>query len=135
MPGTDPSHWLHRLSAREWLAAAETELGHCRAALARRATRPAVTHARRAAGMAVNALLINQPNEAWGRSYMEHLVAAAAADAVPAAVRAAAKTLCDTPAAPPTLVQLGRPDTRVLDAARAVLDFARASLPPAQDNE
>ena len=27
MPGPDPAHWLHRLTADEWLAAAATELG------------------------------------------------------------------------------------------------------------
>ena len=25
MPGPDPAHWLHRLTAEEWLAAAATE--------------------------------------------------------------------------------------------------------------
>ena len=30
MPGSDPGHWLHRLDAGEWLAAAATELAHAR---------------------------------------------------------------------------------------------------------
>ncbi len=66
MPGPDPAHWLHRLTAEEWLAAAETEIGHAEAALARRAARPGVTHARRAAGMAWNAVLTVRPDERAG---------------------------------------------------------------------
>jgi len=58
MPGTDPTHWLRRFDADEWLLAADTELRHCEETLARRAVRPAVTHARRAAGMAWNAVLV-----------------------------------------------------------------------------
>ena len=58
MPGPDPAHWLHRLTADEWLAAAATELELCAETLERRAFRPGVTHARRAAGMAWNAVLV-----------------------------------------------------------------------------
>ena len=86
MPGPDPSHWLDRLTPREWLAAAEAELAHASEALARRAARPGVTHARRAAGMAWNAVLATAPDGAgraalvarFGRSYMEHVAALAA---------------------------------------------------------
>jgi hypothetical protein len=144
VPGPDPSHWLHRLTPAEWLAAAETELEHAAAALARRAVRPGVTHARRAAGMAWNAVLAAEADAAagealvarFGRSYMDH-VAALAADApaattdgapddIAAELRAAARLLRDTPPAPPALVQLGKPDARALDAARVVLAHARA---------
>lgn len=125
MPGTDPSHWLHRLDAEEWLAAADTELRHCHEALSRRAVRPGVTHARRAAGMALNALLVRLPNPAYGRSYMDHVVALAGDDSVPPALRAAAQSLRDTPPLPPELVTLGRPDLRVLDSARVIVDHAR----------
>ena len=74
MPGPDPAHWLHRLTAAEWLAAAENELALAEAALARRAFRPGVTHARRAAGMAWNAVLVAMPDDdRYGRSYMDHV--------------------------------------------------------------
>jgi hypothetical protein len=132
VPGTDPTHWLHRLSAAEWLAAAATELAHCEAALARRATRAGVTHARRAAGMAWNAVLIGAPDERYGRSYIEHVVALAqdqtAAGAIPDGVRAAARLLRDTPPRPPELVTIGKPDMAALDAARAIVDHARAEV-------
>ena len=75
MPGSDPGHWLHRLDAAEWLAAAATELSHAEEKLTQRAVRPGVTHARRAAGMAWNAVLVKAPDERYGRSYMEHVVA------------------------------------------------------------
>ena len=93
MPGRDPTHWLHRLTAAEWLAAAETELVHAQAAVDRRALRAALTHARRAAGMAWNAVLVDHPDERAGRSYMEHVVALCDDPAAPEAVREAARVL------------------------------------------
>jgi hypothetical protein len=130
MPGADPGHWLHRLDAGEWLAAAATELAHAEEKLAHRSVRPGLTHARRAAGMAWNAVLVTAPDERYGRSYMEHVVALAQtpddAAAIPAAVRDAARLLRDTPAAPPQLITIGKPDLSALDAARAIVDFARS---------
>jgi hypothetical protein len=123
MPGSDPTHWLHRLDAAEWLAAADTELRHCAEALARRAFRPGVTHARRAAGMACNAVLIVEDHPAWGRSYMEHVVALADEEGP---VREAARLLKETPPVAPELVTLGKPDLRALEAARAIVEWARA---------
>jgi hypothetical protein len=128
--GADPTHWLHRLSPTGWLAAADAELGHCQETLTRRALRPGVTHARRAAGMAVNAVLVLAPDDRYGRSYMEHVVALAGDDAlaVPEEVRAAAVLLRDTPAAQPELITLGRPDLRALEAATRITEWARAEV-------
>jgi hypothetical protein len=131
--GADPPHWLYRLTPAEWLDAATTELEHARAALERRAARPGVTHARRAAGMAWNAVLAAEPDAAtadalvarFGRSYMEHVAALAAADDVPADVREAARRLRDTPAAPPALITLGKPELGALDAATVITAHAR----------
>ncbi len=128
MPGPDANDWLHRLSTDEWLAAAATELAHAQATLERRAYRPAVTHARRAAGMALNAVLTLRPRPAWGRSYMEHVAALADDADVPAPMRAAADRLRATPAAPPELVRLGAPDATALDAARSIIAWARAEV-------
>ncbi|HVU50541.1 MAG TPA: hypothetical protein VHL80_07625 [Polyangia bacterium] len=133
MPGPDPSHWLHRLTPAEWLAAADTELAHAAEKLGARAARPGVTHARRAAGMAWNAVLAAAPDAEsnlvarWGRSYMDHVVALAGAAELPDDVRAAAALLRDTPPAPPELITLGKPDLRVLEAARAIVAHARAT--------
>jgi hypothetical protein len=148
MPGVDPAHWLLRLTAAEWLAAADTELEHAEQALRRRAARPGVTHARRAAGMAWNAVLVvlaaapsggtsaedraaalaAPPIARFGRSYMEHVVALAGAADLPALLRAAAAALRDTPPLPPALITLGKPDLRALDAARAIVSDARARV-------
>jgi hypothetical protein len=124
----DPSHWLYRLDPDEWLAAAETELLHAEEALARRAVRPGITHARRGAGMALNALLVVREEPRWGRSYMEHVQALAGDERAPAAVRAAAALLRDTPPQPPELVTIGKPDLRAVEAARAILAWARAGV-------
>jgi hypothetical protein len=131
-PPIQPDHWLYRLSVEHWLAAAATELGHCEQALGRRAVRPGVTHARRAAGMAWNAVLVIAFDERYGRSYMEHVAALAQDDSVPAAVKAAAARLRDTPSSPPALIQLGKPDLSVLHAARSIIDYARARTSPDQ---
>jgi len=132
VPGSDPGHWLHRLDAAEWLAAAATELSHAEEKLSARAVRPGLTHARRAAGMAWNAVLVIAPDERYGRSYMEHVVALAHAPdddaSIPAGVRAAARLLRDTPPVPPQLITIGRPDLSALDAARTIVDFARARV-------
>src|SRR6185312_7028975 len=114
MPGPDPAHWLHRLTAEEWLAAAATELEHAEAALARRSVRPGITHA----------------DERAGRSYMEHVVALAADPAVPDEIRAAAQRLRDTPPRPPELVTLGKPDLGPAQDARAIADYAHRRLIP-----
>ncbi|PRQ05111.1 hypothetical protein [Enhygromyxa salina] len=84
MSARDPKHWLWRLDADGWLAAADHELEQGRAQLGSRRT--AVTHARRAAGMALNATLValasrgwsrERCETAWGRSYIDHLRALA----------------------------------------------------------
>jgi hypothetical protein len=131
VPGPDPSHWLDRLTPEEWLAAAATELEHAADVLSRRAVRPGVTHARRAAGMAWNAVLAATPADArdqavarFGRSYMDHVAALATATDVPDDVRAAAQLLRDTPPVPPALIQLGKPDLRSLEAAGTIVAHA-----------
>ena len=124
----DPTHWLYRLSAPQWLSAAETELVHCQEALARRAVRPGITHARRGAGMALNAVLRGHEDPRYGRSYMEHVAALADDAAVPAPVRAAAQALREMAPVPPQLITLGKPDLRALEAARTILDHARAQV-------
>jgi len=130
MPGADPGHWLHRPDAAEWLAAAATALAQAEEKLSRRSVRPGVTHARRAAGMAWNAVLITAPDERYGRSYMEHVVALAQAPdddaSIPAAVRDAARLLRETPAMPPQLITIGKPDMSSLDAAKTIVEFARS---------
>lgn len=139
-PPKDPAHWLYRLTSDEWLSAAETELGHCESALLRRAFRPGVTHARRAAGMAWNAVLVaagpdaSGSNDRYGRSYMEHLVALADDDGAPTEARQAAAALRDTPPAPPELVTIGKPDLGPLRAAQALVAYARARAGNAQES-
>jgi HEPN domain-containing protein len=132
MPGSDPGHWLRRLDAAEWLDAAETELAHAREKLLNRALRAGITHARRAAGMAWNAVLVTAPDERYGRSYMDHVVAlATTADddaSIPAQVRAAARQLRDTPAQATGLITIGKPDLTPLEAARAIVEFARVRV-------
>jgi HEPN domain-containing protein len=124
MPGRDPTHWLHRFDAEEWLRAAANELARAEEALLHKQQRPGVAGARRAAGMAWNAVLVAAEDEAYGRSYMDHLRALANDARVAEAVRAAAEQLVAAPLAP-NVIPLGRGDTRLADAARVIFDEAR----------
>lgn len=79
---SDPDHWLLRLDAAGWIAAARAELVRGQRQLdAGSQRRVVVTHARRGAGMALNAVLVAWPTDererVWGRSYLEHLRAVA----------------------------------------------------------
>ena len=78
---------------------------------------------KRAAGMALNGALIVEPDDAWGRTYVEHVEALARDARVPEAVRAACRAVLD--AKPPggrTSSSCGRHarTSHVLEAARDV---------------
>jgi hypothetical protein len=124
MPGRDPSHWLHRFDADEWLRAAANELVRAEDALVHKQQRPGVAGARRAAGMAWNAVLVGAEDESYGRSYMDHLHALEKDERVPAPVRDAARMLVTAPLAT-NVIPLGRGDTRFCDAARVIVDAVR----------
>ena len=79
---SDDEHWLFRLESAGWIAAARGEIVRGHSLLASRShRRTVVTHARRAAGMALNAVLVQWTSQeretVWGRSYLEHLRAVA----------------------------------------------------------
>jgi hypothetical protein len=124
MPGRDPTHWLHRLDADEWLRAAGNELERARTALLGKQQRPGVTGARRAAGMAWNAVLVGGDDERYGRSYMEHLQALAKDERLDEATRGAAQSLVAAPLAT-NVIPLGKGDTRLADCAAVILAEAR----------
>jgi hypothetical protein len=123
----DGESWLTRLSADEWITVARSELLRAERALSGKQQRAGVAQARRAAGMAWNAALLQIVDGAerarYGRSYMEHLKALAGDVAVATAVRDAASALVSAPLEQ-TLVQLGAGDTRLADAARVIVDEA-----------
>jgi hypothetical protein len=144
----DEGHWLWRLDPTQWVAAARHELEQGHAAIASRRT--AVTHARRAAGMALNGVLVAMaargwPRErcesVWGRSYLDHLRVLAEADAssaepLEAALGDSAKALLAIPVQGATgLVSLSRSRDeaaqRALALAATIVDAAQRSLPTA----
>jgi HEPN domain-containing protein len=126
----DEGHWLHKLAPEEWIRAAMGELRRAEQAYARKNGRAGLAGARRAAGMALNGALIVVPNDAWGRSYMDHLLALSRDEspAVPARVREACATLLETPMPGGELVALrtAGSDEKVLEAARDIVAFAYA---------
>ncbi len=73
----EPDHWLRKLTPDEWIRAAMAELRRAEAAYAGGDGRGGSAGVKRAAGMALNAALIVEPDEKWGRSYVEHVKALA----------------------------------------------------------
>lgn len=130
MPEKDPDHWLYRLTPPEWLAAADNELAAARRAFLGKQQRPAVAHARRAAGMALNALLWHQPDPAYGRSYMEHLHALSQDAVLSEELRAAANRLVKLPMNQElvTLGSKGAPSQ--IAPAESIIEYVRAALNP-----
>lgn len=124
----DPSDWLHRLSPDEWIRAALGELRRAEAAYQRRETRTGAAGVQRAAGMSLNAALLVEPNESWGRTYLEHVVALAADATVPEGVRAACRSVLDAKVPSSGVVSLRTPraSERALEGARDVIAHAWA---------
>jgi hypothetical protein len=124
----DATHWLFKLSPDEWIRAALAEAKRAEEAYAHKNARAGLAGARRAAGMALNGVLIVVPNEAWGRSYMDHLLALKGDASAPERVRQASAILLETPLPGGELVALrtASADTNVLEAARDVIAHAYA---------
>lgn len=118
------AHWLFRLDAHGWLAAAHVELAACVGADSRRTV---VAHARRAGGMAMNGVLVawsqREPEldaeSVWGRSYVDHLraIADGATGPLERDASVSARAVLATPMAAPPLVSLGKRNPE-LDALR-----------------
>ena len=125
----DAGHWLRKLSPIEWVRAGLADLRRAEAAYAQHDGRAGLAGARRAAGMALNGALLVEPEEAWGRSYVDHLLALSRDARVPPRVRAAAHELVETPLpGQGSLVALrtAKADDRILEAARDVIAHAYA---------
>jgi len=121
LPPKDPDHWLYRLTPQEWLLAATHELVAASRALDDREQRRGVAYARRAAGMALNAVLVLRADDAWGRSYMDHLRAVAGLASAPDEVRSAARELVEAPLDGPKLIHIGGASDQGIAAATKTL--------------
>jgi hypothetical protein len=133
----EAAHWLYGLAPEAWLRSAMNELASARQQYAQHDARAGLTSARRAGGMAWNAVLALQPepDPAFGRTYVEHLRAlgdgAAHGEPIPEAVREAARALLQEPEPRPgALVQLLSPrrEGRLVDAAETVVAEAYVRL-------
>jgi HEPN domain-containing protein len=104
------------------------ELRAAEASYAQRNVRAALASCKRAAGMALNAALIVEPDESWGRAYVEHLAALAKDARVPEAVRGACRTVLEakSPAGEVIVLRTPRAHEGVLEAARDVIAHAWA---------
>jgi HEPN domain-containing protein len=124
----DAEDWLLRYSPKEWIRAAMKELRLAEQSYAQRNVRAGIAGCKRAAGMALNAALIEEPNPAWKRTYVEHLEALAGDTSVPEAVSRAARTILEAKPATPSLVIIRSRagDERILEATRDVIAHAFA---------
>jgi len=124
----DPEDWLRKLTPDEWIRAAMTELRRAEAAYAGGDGRGGSAGVKRAAGMALNAALIVEPDEKWGRSYVEHVKALAEDARVPQAVRDACRVVLEAKGPSGGVVSLRTPraNEAVVDAAKDVIAHAYA---------
>jgi HEPN domain-containing protein len=124
----DPDDWLRRFSPAEWIRAAMGELRRATAAYERGDVRGGAAGLKRAAGMALNGALLVEPNESWGRTYVEHVAALASDASVPEAVRSACRAVLEARGPSSDIVSLrtARGHERELEAARDVVAHAWA---------
>lgn len=125
----DESHWLFKLSPDEWIRAGLADLDRAEAAYKANNPRAGLAGAKRAAGMALNGALIVEPDELWGRSYVDHLMAASRDAKVPERVRAACRELTESTspgAGKLVTLRTASQENRALEAARDVIAHAYA---------
>ncbi len=122
----DRNHWLLRLSPGEWISAALGELSRAEKAWASGDGRAGAVGLKRAAGMALNAVLIVEPDDTWGRTYVEHVEALSHDARVPEAVRAACRIVLDAkpPAGDVVVLRTPRAHSHLVEAARDVVAHA-----------
>jgi HEPN domain-containing protein len=124
----EPDHWLRKLTPDEWIRAAMSELRRAEAAYAGGDGRGGSAGVKRAAGMALNAALIVEPDEKWGRSYVDHVKALAEDARVPQAVRDACRLVLEAKGPSGGMISLRTPraNDAVVDAAKDVIAHAYA---------
>jgi HEPN domain-containing protein len=124
----DPADWLRKHSPEEWIRAALAELRRAEDAYKTNNAKAGLAGCKRAAGMALNAALVLEPKPAWGRSFVDHLIALAADKSAPQAVRDACNVLLETHAPGHDILTLRSPrsNERVIESARDVMAHAYA---------
>ena len=124
----DPSHWLRKRTPEEWIQASLAELRRAEERVKANDLTAAIAGCKRAAGMALNGALIVEPNESWGRSFVEHVAALSRDGTVPERVREACGVLVSSrpPGADILRLRSPRSDERLLEAARDVMAHAYA---------
>jgi hypothetical protein len=124
----DPKDWLRRYTPREWVQVGLAELRRAMTAFETNDVGAGLAGCKRAAGMALNGALLVEPNETWGRSYVDHVKALADEASVPAAVRDACKVILEVRPPNPHLLTLRVPrgNERVIEATRDVMAHALA---------
>jgi HEPN domain-containing protein len=131
----DPTHWLNKFSPDEWIHASLAELRRAEERVKANDLTAGLAGCKRAAGMALNGALIVEPNESWGRSFVDHVSALARDESVPLRVREACQELVASRAPGSDILMLRSPrtDERLLAAARDVMAHAYAVVKRHED--
>lgn len=122
----DPHHWLRRFSPDEWIRVALDEVRKAEQAYARGDSRGGAAGVKRAAGMALNGALLVEPDDTWGRSFVEHVQALSRDARVPEGVRAACRAVLEArgPTGEVILLRTPRTGEAALEAAKDVIAHA-----------
>src|ERR1700722_1882718 len=93
----EPGAWLEKYAPREWVQVGLAELRRATAAFESNAVGAGLAGRKRDAGMALTGALRVEPDESWGRSYVDHLRALSVStdERIPVAVRDACKVLLE----------------------------------------
>ena len=112
--------WLTRLSALDWVRTGLAEVTTCSSSHDPRAM---VAGCKRAADMALNGFLRLEYRDSWGRSYVEHLRAAAVDASMPEAIRERCDRILRAEPPSSTLVQLRskRTENDLVEATKDVV--------------
>lgn len=126
----DPDDWLTRLSPAEWMRAALADLRQAEAMLESRNARGGIVGLKRAAGMALNAVLIVETREGWGRTYVEHLAGLSEDMTAPEAVRKSAALLSEAepPGGDVVILRTKSKEHELSEAAKDVIAHVYAIL-------
>ena len=125
--------WLTRLDGRGWIHNALAELAKTSDSHDPRAM---IAGCKRSAGMALNGYLRLEFKESWGRTYVEHLRAAAIDDTLPEVVRGRCMRILHAEPPAGTLVQLRskRTTNELVEATKDVVAWVYSEVVKREGN-
>ncbi len=121
---------IHKHTPGEWIARSMTDVKYAEKSFKARKTAEGIQACKRAAGMAINAILLCHPEHSLGNTIADRLHTLSHDPSVPAAVRDACSLLVNAALPGGDLLLLARPNKEqaLLEAAKDVMAHAYAIL-------